>query len=152
MSNKLRGEWAELCFMAAAANHGFRVAKPFGECGRYDTVIERNGVFLRVQVKSTIHRQDGCYICGLRPSNANPYNEGEIEFLAAYIVPEDLWYILPVSVVSPLVGAIWLSPHKVGAKHDRYKEAWWLLVEATDRRASRRRTRRGRRRAAAVGR
>jgi hypothetical protein len=80
MSNKLRGEWAELCFMAAAANHGFRVAKPFGECGRYDTVIERNGVFLRIQVKSTIHRQDGSYICGLRPTSTNPYNEGEIEF------------------------------------------------------------------------
>ena len=50
---KPRGEWAELLFMARAAEHGLRVIKPYGESGRYDCVVESGGRFLRVQVKAT---------------------------------------------------------------------------------------------------
>ena len=33
---KLRGEWAELCFMVRAAEKGLQVSKPWGETARYD--------------------------------------------------------------------------------------------------------------------
>lgn len=109
-------------------------------------VLERNGVFLRAQVKSTIHRVGGSYVCALRPTLTNPYNAQEIELLSAYIAPEDLWYTLPVSVVTPLVGNIWLSQHIRGSKHDGFKEAWHLLLERTKRVQRRARSRKSVRR------
>src|SRR5438876_2244079 len=52
--HKQRGEWAELRFMARAAEHGLSVSKPWGDSQRYDVTVEHNGRFLRVQVKSTV--------------------------------------------------------------------------------------------------
>jgi hypothetical protein len=37
---KLRGEWAELCFMTRAAEHGLRVTKPGGETAQCDFAVE----------------------------------------------------------------------------------------------------------------
>src|SRR6266545_6704869 len=53
---KKRGEWVEMQFMARAAAHGFTVSKPWGDSARYDFAIEHNGVFHRVQVKSTSYQ------------------------------------------------------------------------------------------------
>ncbi len=47
---KLRGELTELRFMTRAAEHGLRIIKPWGDCSRYDVVVETAGRFLRVQV------------------------------------------------------------------------------------------------------
>ena len=50
---KERGEWAELCFMARAAERGLNVSKPHGDSASYDVGVEQNGRYLRIQVKST---------------------------------------------------------------------------------------------------
>ena len=50
---KERGEWAELCFMARAADRGLNVSRPHGDSASYDVGVEQNGRFLRIQVKST---------------------------------------------------------------------------------------------------
>ena len=60
---KQRGEWAELIFMARAAEHGLCITKPWGEMAHYDFAIEHKGHFLRVQVKSTIFLRRGTYVC-----------------------------------------------------------------------------------------
>jgi hypothetical protein len=52
---KLRGEWAELCFMARAAGMGLCVCKPYGDSAQYDVGIEEDGRMLRVQIKSTTY-------------------------------------------------------------------------------------------------
>lgn len=52
-SYSLRGEWTEARFMIRACEHGFNVSRPWGGSSRYDFVVELNGQFLRVQVKST---------------------------------------------------------------------------------------------------
>ena len=56
---KERGEWAELCFMARAAENGLRESKPYGESASYDVGVEHKGTILRVQVKSTIYYRRG---------------------------------------------------------------------------------------------
>jgi hypothetical protein len=38
----------------------------------------------------------------------------QIDFVAAYIIPLDLWYILPAPVTTRLRGHISLSPHRKG--------------------------------------
>ena len=40
---KLRGEWAEMCFMTRAAEHGLCVTRPWGEMSRYDFAVEYKG-------------------------------------------------------------------------------------------------------------
>jgi hypothetical protein len=129
-NHKLRGEWVELVFMAQAAEQGFAVSKPWGESSRYDVGLEYAGRFSRVQVKSTVYQVGKSYVCNTRPDNdRRPYTLGQIDFMAAYVIPEDVWYIVPARVALALKGNIWLSPHRKGHKYERYVEAWELPKE-----------------------
>jgi hypothetical protein len=131
MSNgKRRGEWAELQFMAKAAKLGLEVSAPWSELTRYDMVVGTAGRFVSVQVKSTINRSpDGGYICGVRPNpKGRPYDRGEFDFLAAYVMLEDVWYIIPGSlIIRRKTFAIRLYPSRPNSKYAPYQEAWDLL-------------------------
>jgi hypothetical protein len=87
--------------MARASKNGLRLAKPWGDSSRYDVVVESGGHFVRVQVKSTAYRQpNGGYVYGFHPSpNSELYKRGGVDFLAAYLNPEDVWYLIPARVV-----------------------------------------------------
>jgi hypothetical protein len=122
---KQRGEWAEMCFMAQATAHGLCVTKPYGDSRHYDFAIEHQGRFLRVQVKSTKYKREGSYWCNTLSSNG-PYRVNQIDFMAAYVIPEDLWYIVPARAFCGL-HYICLSPHLEVSKYSRYLEAWHLL-------------------------
>ncbi|MBV8053132.1 MAG: hypothetical protein JOZ80_18235 [Acidobacteriaceae bacterium] len=122
---KLRGEWAELCFMTRAAEHGLCVTKPWGETARYDFAVERDGYFVRVQVKSTMFVDRGGYSCSVRGCRG-PYEGDPFDFLAVYLIPEDLWYIIPAKKVKGQ-GSVALYPKLKEAKYERYREAWRLL-------------------------
>jgi PD-(D/E)XK endonuclease len=126
---KLRGEWAELRFMARASEHGLRVSKPFGDCASYDVAVEHNGHFLRVQVKSTkFSKNDGrSYVCDLRRRESKPYTPDRVDFFAVYVIPRDLWYILPAEAAIGSQSNLTLSPDLPDSKHAPYKEAWHLL-------------------------
>jgi hypothetical protein len=133
-SHKRRGEWAELQFMARAAGRGFGVSKPWGESGRYDVGLDYGGRYLRVQVKSTTLKVGKSYVCNTRPDNDQlPYTAEQIDFLAAYLIPLDKWYIIPVRLVVALRGNIWFAPHKKGHKYEPFLEAWELFERAPGR-------------------
>ncbi len=55
------------------------------------------------------------------------YTEAQIDFLAVYIIPDDIWYSFPSRVSSTLQWSVYLRPHVKGQKYERYKEAWHLL-------------------------
>jgi len=78
--HKQRGEWAELRFMARAAEHGLSVSKPWGDSQRYDVTVEHNGRFLRVQVKSTVAKFCDGYVCSIRSSRGQHYTRREVDF------------------------------------------------------------------------
>jgi hypothetical protein len=131
-AQKARGEWVELLFMAVAARYGLKVARPHGEA-RYDVIIESaNGLF-RVQVKSTLFKRRGCYEClcfwsradGTR--TAKQYLPSQIDFVAAYVVPEDSWFIIPAAEIRGKT--LFLPPKKRAARsrYGKYREAWHLL-------------------------
>jgi len=47
--------------------------------------------------------------------------------LAAYVIPADAWYLIPIRQVAQ-VKSIWLSPHRPSRrKFEPYREAWQLL-------------------------
>ncbi|MCU1298082.1 MAG: serine/threonine protein kinase [Acidobacteriaceae bacterium] len=122
---KRRGEWAELQFMACASEQGLQVSKPWGEMALMTLRWKYEGHFVRVQVKSTIFKDRGGYSCSVRDSKG-PYLGDPFDFLAAYVVPEDLWYIIPAKKFK-MQGSIALYPNLKKSKYGAYKEAWRLL-------------------------
>jgi hypothetical protein len=123
---KKRGEWVELVFAARAMERGLRLARPWGESSGYDFVVDQEcGRMARVQVKSTTFREGTGYSCTLKDSKG-PYKKNSFEFVAAYVIPEDVWFILPEKKVRGL-WSVGLYPGLVNSKYEEYMEAWDLL-------------------------
>jgi hypothetical protein len=127
---KKRGEWAESVFMARAGEHGLPVSRPWGEMSSYDFVIGKTGRFVSVQVKSTICQLGTGYDCTVRGGH-KAYASGSFDFVAAYVVPEDTWYIIPAKLIQGKK-SVTLYPKLQTAKYEEYREAWHLLREASE--------------------
>jgi hypothetical protein len=127
---KLRGEWAESVFMERATEHGLAVSKPWGEMNSYDFVVGKSGRFVSVQVKSTTAELGDGYICTVRGGH-KAYRAGSFDFLAAYAVPADAWYIIPAKQIRGKE-SLTLYPNSKTAKYEKYREAWQSLKEASD--------------------
>jgi hypothetical protein len=126
---KLRGEWAESVFMARAGEQGLAVSKPWGDSKSFDCVVGTPGKFVAVQVKSTVTklRNGKGYICSVCSSH-KAYVEGAFDFVAAYVVLEDAWYIVPAKEIRGML-SISLG---TGGKYEEYREAWGRLREAAE--------------------
>lgn len=126
--HKRRGEWAESVFMARAAENGLPVSKPVGESNSFDCVVGRPGKFVAVQVKCTYAKlQTGKgYICAVI-SNGKVYPAGAFDFVAAYVIPEEAWYIVPAKLIRGQKTICLSSP---AGRFEPYREAWHLLREA----------------------
>jgi len=144
------GEITELAFTLAAARHRFGVSHPFGDSERYDTILDchcdrlfplaQYRTFLdgrsrprliRVQVKGTTQLADGLYRVNIgRHLNGRvvPYKLSEIDFIVVYVIPEDSWFIFPLTHILGLTGLL-LRPKNRRKPHptDPYREAWHLL-------------------------
>src|SRR5947208_3284366 len=115
--------------MTCAAEHGLCVTKPWGETARYDFAVEHEGHFVRVQVKSTMFMDRGGYSCTVRGCRG-PYEGDPFDFVAAYLIPLDLWYIIPAEKCQGQ-GSIALYPRLKKSKYGMYKGAWHLLRGST---------------------
>jgi len=129
---KERGEWAESVFISRASEEGLPASKPWGDTRSFDCVVGRPGKFVAVQVKCTIaklEKGEG-YICSTCSSH-KPYKKGSFDYLAAFVIPEDVWYIIPARLVFGLKS---ISLCTVGgeAKYEEYREAWSLLRKASE--------------------
>ena len=85
----------------------------------------------RVQVKCSTQLNDGLYHLNAHRrtgGRAVPYLPGEIDFLAAYIIPEDTWYIIPLEAFLGSTSLLFrrCADPKPGL-YDAYREAWHLL-------------------------
>ena len=122
---KRRGEWAEMRFMAAAAEHGLSVMKPWGETAQYDFIVEHQARYVRVQVKSTTFKDRGGYSCSVRPCRGT-YVGNPFDFVAVYVIPEDVWFIIPEAFIREQ-RSVAVYPKLERSKFRRYQEAWGLL-------------------------
>ena len=129
---KERGEWAESVFIARASEEGLPASKPWGDSRSFDCVVGRPGKFVAVQVKCTVFKnpEGEGYICSTCSSH-KPYRPGAFNYLAAYVIPEDAWYIIPAKEIRGMKS---ISLCTVGgeAKYEQYREAWHLLRKATE--------------------
>jgi hypothetical protein len=132
--SKRKGMMAELIFVVKAASMGFAVSKPYGDSEPYDLIVEQNGRVFRIQVKSVFTTSRWGYSVSVARNRAHkpivPYSAQEIDFLAAYVVAHDAWYIIPVAEIATL-SHIRLYPEGAkrqdGALFEKYRDAWDLL-------------------------
>jgi PD-(D/E)XK endonuclease len=149
LSTKRRGEISELAFALAAARRGFAVSKPFGDCQRYDIILDPQSLnphaeptnnfycarprIVRVQVKSSTQLVNGLYrINSGRRLNGCvvPYRLSEIDFIAAYIIPEDSWFILPLPHILGQTSLLFRpKKSRIPGLYDTYREAWHYLTD-----------------------
>lgn len=129
LTKKRRGEMAEAAFLHKASTLGFSVSKPWGDSDPYDLIVDSGSGLSRVQVKSAArsNKYGGFMICAHGSRRKKSYSLKEIDALVAYIVPEDLWYVLPVGLFRK-VKSLRLYP-KSGSpsKYNLYREEWQLL-------------------------
>lgn len=112
---KQQGEWAELLFMARAAEHGLAIARPWGDSAPYDVAIVATNParsrpdLLRVQVKSTQCQRRHGYKCHV-DSNGVPYRPDQLDFIAAYVITVAVWFIIPIQATHGQ-SELFLTPH-----------------------------------------
>jgi len=112
-----------------APSNGFQVTRPWGDTARYDLILERDGRFYRVQVKSTPAFRQGKYRCMNGSADwRKPYSPRQIDILALYIIPLDLWYIIPARAIARGC-SIGVYPQKKNSRgrYEPFREAWRLL-------------------------
>ncbi|MGA9390442.1 MAG: group I intron-associated PD-(D/E)XK endonuclease [Candidatus Sulfotelmatobacter sp.] len=123
------GEAAEAAFVARAKFLGFSVLIPWGNSDRYDSAVDSGHGLLRIQVKSASSVRDSGYRVKTTGSDGHVYTIVDIDFLAGYVVPENIWYIIPVEALGKRE-CIYFYPHtRRGLKpaFEKYREAWCLL-------------------------
>jgi hypothetical protein len=132
---KERGEWIELRFMVEAIRHGFKVLKPWGDSAPFDVALYFGSRIVRVQVKSTTCRVGTGYRCEFeRNRRSSPYTLKQVDFFAACIIPEDVWYLIPARALvngdhlkkGPMLCPV-QPPEKNRYLYECYREAWPLL-------------------------
>jgi hypothetical protein len=133
---KRKGELAELAFALKATTPGFSVSKPYGDSDRYDFIVDSGKRIARVQVKSVGSLRYGVYAITLQHGRGGllgPYTPAEIDFLAAYIFPEDAWFIFPAEAFNER-RAVHMYPAERDehGMYDRFREAWCLLACARE--------------------
>lgn len=148
LSPNAKGTWSEGKFFTRATALGFVLNKPWGHAQGYDLIIEFRGHMLRVQVKAAFKARENSYQFHLESGRDPVTREWQTDFVACYIVPRDLWYIIPVgelptkndmlllvpgapSADDPSSGEIGVSGRRIRPRHGRSyeecREAWHLL-------------------------
>jgi hypothetical protein len=103
LTSKQRGELAEMMFMVKAAQKGFATAKPYGA---YMVNLQRNA-----------------------NGEVVPYDVSEIDFVVAYVVPCDAWFVIPVEAIYGRQSAkLCLHGNPRSGKLGKYWEAWGLMT------------------------
>ncbi len=67
----------------------------------------------------------GAYTCNITGTKRMRYATGKLDFFAVYLVPIDLWYIIPFELAARK-SSLSLTPYN-GEKFGQYMEAWHLL-------------------------
>src|SRR5258708_5120500 len=129
MTPKELGELAEAEFLRRALGMGMAIAKPWGESGAYDFIVDAEGRLCRVQVKAAFREgPQGGYSLRAYRSSEKCYTEKEIDALAGYAAPENAWYLFPVRVIRK-VKSLKLFPRSKGrrSKFEKWREAWGVV-------------------------
>ena len=118
MHKKTKGSIAELAVAGRLMKGGWHVLLPYGENIRYDLAAERDGQFLRIQVKY-VTPKNGALKVNCRSSNnwlVLHYSIHDIDWIAVYNPKTEQIYFVPVSQIRRGAMTLRLSPARNGQK------------------------------------
>ena len=125
-NTKRVGDLSELRVMHDLVRAGYLVSIPFGEDHRYDLVIEKDGKFESVQVK-TGRLRNGVVIFNCFSSHSHrggaacrPYT-GEIQYFGVYCPELDSTYLIPIGELPVQHGMLRVEP----AKNGQWRKLRW---------------------------
>ena len=134
-NTKVTGERSEAAFLYRASSpiFDFGIAKPWGDSRRYDFILDNGSRLHRIQIKCTESIRARAYETRATYSVGKGravYTKKDIDFIAAHVVPLDIWYIIPVEICTPQP-MLRFYPHRKAKKMrlEPYREAWHLLQE-----------------------
>jgi len=94
-----RGISAELLLQSLLVGREIHVLQPVGGGLPYDVVVEKNGKFFKVQVKTTSSKSENKnqYVVKLVHgcNNKSTYTVDEVDVFAVHITEEDEWFFMP---------------------------------------------------------
>lgn len=102
MNSKYKGNVTEFESMLAFMKLGYNVLTPYGDCERYDFVVDINGKFIRIQAKTSRTEDDGasfsfsCRSCNRKDGKVihHQYTNEEIDYFVT--VFNGKCYLIPV--------------------------------------------------------
>lgn len=92
------GEQTEAVLMAKLLLRGETVLRPFGDNQRYDMVLDKGGIFVRIQCK-TGRLKKGCItFATYSKAGGGPRKgyDGEVEFFGVYCPENGKSYLIPI--------------------------------------------------------
>jgi hypothetical protein len=135
--------WAilgERAFEMMAGEHRIATAVPRSQGLPLDVVAiaRRKGYPVwKVQVRCVAYHEYQAYMVSLRKAHGKlkvggePYEPGDFDFFAVWVVPEDEWYIIPFEKLPMKLTAIRFHPRAKSKKElgpmDRFKDRWDFL-------------------------
>jgi hypothetical protein len=134
-NTKRTGERSEAAFLYQASQRRFAICKPWGDSERYDFILDNRPQptvhLFRIQIKCTDSLRAGAYETRATYTVGNGravYTKRDIDFIAAHVIPLNIWYIIPVEVCTPQP-MLRFYPHRKARRMrlEKYKEAWHLL-------------------------
>jgi len=131
-NTKRTGELAEAAFVVKTAGLGFAVSKPWGDSERYDFILDAGHATFRVQVKCTESLNANGYQVQSTYTDRNQkghYSTADIDFLVGYILPLDLWYVVPSNALPASASLRFYPEGNISrrARFEQYREAWHLF-------------------------
>lgn len=128
------GKIGELIVAAELQKRGFTVSMPIAEAIPYDLIAERNGICLKIQVKSTdkVSKDRGAFeIKSSKNKGLNAYGKQDCDFVICYCVSVSGFYIIDVARIIN-VRKIRLYPTEPSrGSFETYYENWELMYEQT---------------------
>ena len=118
MHKKTKGSIAESAVATQLMKEGWHVLVPYGENTRYDLVAERDGRFLRIQVKYVTPNNGALYVNCQSSNNWSvlPYTAKEIDLIAVYDAVSGQVYYVPICSIRKSAMLLRLDPTKNNQK------------------------------------
>lgn len=122
----IQGFLGEHRFIEEATLNDLDVSKPVMTNLMFDLIsTNRSNVHYKIQVKScSLIHENGC--CKIKTSTRGyNYRSTDVDFFAIYIIPLDVWYIIPHEHVPCKLSTFYPSEEK--CKYHKWKNRWDLL-------------------------
>ena len=121
LNSKLKGNLTELLCLAAFTELGYTVSIPYGDCAKYDFIVEIENKLYKIQCKTSSFQEKGVYKMATRSTqvgttstNVRTYSKKDIDYFATIINGQ--CYIIPVEEASGKQKILRFKPPKNGQK------------------------------------